>query len=67
MQLHGSYLSYLLESTVRTGRTYIGATINDGPWVRLEQHNGVRDGGVARLQSGRPWRVVSDHDPIGPG
>ena len=42
---------------VRRGRFYVGWT-NRRPYTRLAQHNGLIPGGVARLERGRPWRLV---------
>ena len=51
---------YLLHQPWRApsrSRTYVGEA-EISPHVRLEQHNGVRPGGVARLACGRPWAIA---------
>lgn len=57
---------YLLTPSVCGARTYVGASADfealdrpATPWRRLMEHNGLKAGGVARLTSGRPWRMVA--------
>ena len=54
----GFFATYLLvsRSTVRSGRTYVGFTVN--PPRRLRQHNGEIISGAYRTKSGRPWDMV---------
>lgn len=48
---------YLLQSTARPGRTYVGCT-NDCR-RRLRQHNGALVGGAKRTRALGPWRMVA--------
>ena len=59
---------YLLAPVHASPRSYIGAThehqgyglrSGQGPWRRCAQHNGHLPGGVERLRSARPWRIVA--------
>ena len=57
---------YLLTPSVCGARTYVGASADfealdrpATPWRRLMEHNGLKAGGVTRLASGRPWRMVA--------
>lgn len=47
---------YLLQSTVRPRRTYVGCTCC-GVDHRLRQHNGEVRGGARQTQTARPWVV----------
>lgn len=47
---------YLLQSTTRPRRTYVGCTCR-GARHRLRQHNGELCGGARQTQTGRPWAV----------
>ena len=47
------YVVYVLRSTTRPGRTYVGCT-ND-PAQRIRRHNGEICGGARYTRVGRPW------------
>ena len=47
---------YLLQSTTRPRRTYVGCTCR-GVRQRLRQHNGEVRGGARQTETGRPWAV----------
>ena len=47
---------YLLQSTNRLRRTYVGCTCR-GARHRLRQHNGEIRGGARQTQTARPWVV----------
>lgn len=53
----GRWVCYVLQSTVRPRRTYVGAT-NDR-FRRLRMHNGEITGGARRTRANRPWRMVA--------
>ena len=42
--------------------TYVG--ISTDPPRRLEQHNGLRNGGARTTTRGRPWRIAALHGPF---
>lgn len=51
-----AYVVYVLRSTTRPGRTYVGCT-ND-PAQRIRRHNGEICGGARYTRVGRPWRYA---------
>ena len=50
------YVVYVLASTAKPGRTYVGCTNN--PARRIRQHNGGLAGGARYTQAWRPWRFA---------
>lgn len=56
-----SWFVYVLRSK-QTGRTYVGATINEKR--RLRQHNGEIKGGARATRGFRPWEIIRLIGPI---
>lgn len=56
-----SWYVYVIRS-LRTGRTYVGATVDEKR--RLRQHNGEIKGGAKSTRGFRPWEVIRVIGPI---
>jgi predicted GIY-YIG superfamily endonuclease len=52
----GAWSCYLLRSTVKPDRAYIGASLNIVD--RLRAHNGQKAGGAYQTRAHRPWELV---------
>ena len=54
---HTNHYCYLLQSESSTSKTYFGYTVD--PSKRINQHNGMIQGGASYTSKSRPWKFIA--------